>query len=122
MESRTMEKQLLGHYWQSGTPGSGQIIIYFYEIRAREKGLLNIKQLAIWTETIRGRITYRTEPAPFSIKSTKNNQEFILTLDEINQGSITVLPDYFVLDQPTNTYQFSILSDAEVREVYQPLS
>jgi len=121
MHFSKLEEQLLGHYWLANTPDGGQVVIYFYQIRAREGGVVKETRLAIWTELIHGRITYRTEPAPFSLKPTAQTHDLLLTFEGINQGSLTFIEDSFILDQVRSTLEFHILSDSEIRQLYQPI-
>ena len=80
-----------------------------------------VKRMAVWTELVQGRITYRTEPSPFAIESLNRQNEPMLTFDGINQGTVTFLAHAFTLDQVRTTYLFQVLPDAEVRQLYHAL-
>ncbi|HAA17003.1 MAG TPA: hypothetical protein DCE41_36940 [Cytophagales bacterium] len=121
MHYSKLEEKLLGHYWLAQMPDGGQVVIYFYQIKAREGGVIRQSRMAIWTELIRGRITYRTEPAPFALQSVSQNEDLMLTFEGINQGTLTFLEDSFILDQLQSTLEFYILTDSEIRELYQPI-
>ncbi|MEL6538639.1 MAG: hypothetical protein AAFQ98_24685 [Bacteroidota bacterium] len=116
-----LEEQLIGHYWLAKTQDGGDAVIYFYQIKAREGGIVKESRLAIWTELIQGRITYRTEPSPFALQQCERTHDLCLTFQGINQGTITFLESSFILDQERSTLEFRILPDHEIRQLYQPI-